>query len=161
MLLGPAHAPYSDWKILKTQLIRYNLLEHFVHFPEGLSFPAYHAYLRLCEAVLPLIHPSTPYFKSYLKYQITGAFSSAFIHRKPLLLHTAFADEEDLRDASLFYSTPRDLLSRLESLPSQSSLYQKPFWSDNSEELGRYFTICGGSLSHCLNQLIQAGKFSA
>ncbi|MCS6895843.1 MAG: hypothetical protein NZZ60_06830 [Bacteroidia bacterium] len=135
LLLGPAHASYSDWKTIKTQLLRYNLLEYFLYFPEGLSFPEYHAYLRLCEAILPLIHPGMPYFPKYLSYQITGGFSLAFIHRKPLLLHSAFAEEEDLRDASIFYSTPQELLSHLRDLP-QSHLYSKPFWNDESKTLG-------------------------
>ncbi|MCX8112524.1 MAG: hypothetical protein N3E49_04920 [Bacteroidia bacterium] len=135
LLLGPAEAPYSDWKTVAFHLRDRGILSYFQVFPQGLSFRDYHAYLRACDAVLPLIHPSTPYFKKYLQYQITGAFSSAFTHRKPLLLHSAFADEEDLRDASFFYSTPSELIELLHALPTKP-LYEKPFWEQSKQTLG-------------------------
>jgi hypothetical protein len=129
LLLGPAEAPYSDWPFLRRKLEETGLLPYFVSFPEGLDFATYHGYLRACEAVLPLIHPTTPYWKNYRSYQIAGAFSLAFTHKKPLLLHKTFADEPDLRDASWFYESPRDLLHILqqdkEALPS---LYQNSYW---------------------------------
>ncbi|MCS7152553.1 MAG: hypothetical protein N2253_08115 [Bacteroidia bacterium] len=135
LLLGPAEAAYSDWPRIQNELRRYGLLSAFKVFPQGLSFPAYHAYLRVCEGILPLIHPGIPYFSKYLRYQITGAFSLAFIHRKPLFLHEAFALEEDLQDAAFFYSSPSQLIELLRAYP-ECPLYQKQFWKESSLTLG-------------------------
>lgn len=134
LLLGPADAPHSDWTKISALLHTHKLARHFIAFPEGLDFPTYHAYLRACEAVLPLIHPGMPYFEKYQRYQITGAFSLAFTHRKPLIIHKSFAEEPDISDAAYFYETPTELLSLLDRLP-EKPLYQQPLWSATPEGL--------------------------
>ncbi len=140
LLLGPANARYSDWPSLHALLEESELGHHFVTFPEGLDFPSYHAYLRASEAILPLIHPTTPYWQAYLRSQITGAFSLAFTHRKPMLLHKAFATEADLADASLFYETTDELLSLLREGPiSRAALYQSERW--NPDQLTRAIEV--------------------
>lgn len=137
LLLGPAHAPYSDWPSLQARIQSYGLQAYFRVFPQGLDFPTYHSYLQRSDGILPLIHPSLPYWEKYRRYQITGAFSMAFTHRKPLLLHRAFLEEPEFQDTAWGYEKPTELFTYLEALPqlSQRPLYQLPLWEEGPEAL--------------------------
>ncbi|MCX7607045.1 MAG: hypothetical protein N2170_07275 [Bacteroidia bacterium] len=130
LLLGPARAPHSDWPFLQERIRRYGIEEYFLVFEEPLDFATYHGYLRVCEAVLPLIHPTIAYWEKYLKYQITGAFSLAFTHRKPLFLHRAFSSEREFMDTAFFYETPLSLIELIERGDSSGhfQLYQSEQW---------------------------------
>lgn len=134
-LLGPAEAPYSDWPRFQEKIHRYGLEAYFGHFPQGLDFFTYHAYLRACDAVLPLIHPETPYWRTYRRYQITGAFFMAFTHRKPLLLHEAFAEEREFQESALFYRTSGELIRCLERVSDglPRGFYTSSLWEPAEE----------------------------
>lgn len=137
LLLGPANAPYSDWPTLQARIHSYGLDPYFIAFSEGLDFPTYHSYLRHSEVILPLIHPSSPYWEKYRRYQITGAFSMAFTHRKPLLLHQDFLAEPEFQDCAWGYEKPTELLAYLEKLPQllTQPLYRLPLWEEGPEAL--------------------------
>lgn len=137
LLLGPAEAPHSDWPALQARLQSYGLQDYFLAFPHGLDFPTYHSYLQHSDAIVPLIHPSLPYWEKYRCYQITGAFSMAFTHRKPLLLHRAFLEEPEFQDTAWGYENPAELFAALEAFPQvfQRPLYQLPLWGEGAETL--------------------------
>ena len=134
ILLGPADEAYSDYADFYSQLRGRGWERLFVSFPGRVPFPEYHAYVRLSQAVLTLIHPHRyeQHWK-YLEEQISGAFPLAQAHRKPLLLHRSFAGEADLVECSYFYDTVEELGELLEGLGAGvlqgEDLYQGEWYS--------------------------------
>lgn len=74
-------------------------------FLRGFVDPAvFYAELAAADLVLPLIDPSTPLFRNYLTYQISGTFPLAVGFRKPMLMHEAFRALEEFRDYEVFHA---------------------------------------------------------
>ncbi len=121
VLLGPAVGTHSDYADFFSQIQRRGWEEVFISFSEIVPFPLYHAYVRMSQAVLALIHPSRfREHRVYLDSQISGAFPMAQAYRKPLFLHKSFAREAELEDCSYFYDTSDDLVRLLKSLAAGS-----------------------------------------
>ena len=121
ILLGPAAARHSDYADFFSRIQERGWEEIFISFSDIVPFPLYHAYLRMSQAVLALIHPNRyREHRDYLDSQISGAFPIAQAHRKPLFLHRSFAGEAELEDCSYFYDTSDDLVRLLKSLAAGS-----------------------------------------
>jgi hypothetical protein len=121
ILLGPAVGTHSDYADFFSRIQGRGWEEVFVSFSEIVPFPLYHAYVRMSQAVLALIHPNRyREHRVYLDSQISGAFPMAQAHRKPLFLHRSFAGEAELEDCSFFYDTSDDLVRLLKSLAAGS-----------------------------------------
>jgi len=120
-LLGPAAGRHSDYADFFSRIQERGWEEIFISFSDIVPFPLYHAYLRMSQAVLALIHPNRyREHRDYLDSQISGAFPMAQAHRKPLFLHRSFAGEAELEDCSYFYDTSDDLVRLLKSLAAGS-----------------------------------------
>jgi hypothetical protein len=121
ILLGPAAGRHSDYADFFSRIQERGWEEIFISFSDIVPFPLYHAYLRMSQAVLALIHPNRyREHRVYLDSQISGAFPIAQAHRKPLFLHGSFAGEAELEDCSYFYDTSDDLVRLLKSLAAGS-----------------------------------------
>ena len=121
ILLGPAVGTHSDYADFFSRIQGRGWEEVFVSFSEIVPFPLYHAYVRMSQAVLALIHPNRyREHRVYFDSQISGAFPMAQAHQKPLFLHRSFAGEAELEDCSYFYDTSDDLVRLLESLAAGS-----------------------------------------
>lgn len=121
ILLGPAAGRYSDYADFFSRIQESGWEEIFISFPDIVPFPLYHAYLKMSQAVLALIHPNRyREHRVYLDSQISGAFPMAQAHWKPLFLHRSFTGEAELEDCSYFYDTSDDLVRLLKSLAAGS-----------------------------------------
>ena len=121
ILLGPAAGRHSDYADFFSRIQESGWEEIFISFSGIVPFPLYHAYLRMSQAVLTLIHPNRyKEHRVYLDSQISGAFPIAQAHREPLFLHGSFAGEAELEDCSYFYDTSDDLVRLLKSLAAGS-----------------------------------------
>jgi hypothetical protein len=74
----------------------------------------FHSLMHQCDAVLPLLHPSTASFKLY-DNRITGAFNLAIGYGKTLILERSFENYPDFAGRSVFYRTDKlpELLNTL------------------------------------------------
>ncbi len=134
ILLGPAEGEHSDYADFYGQLREKGWESLFVSFAGIVPFPEYHAYVRMSQAMLALIHPHRyEQHREYLEEQISGSFPLAQAHRKPLLLHRSFAGEADLVGCSYFYETVAELVELLEGLGAgvlrAEGLYQGGWYS--------------------------------
>lgn len=104
------------------QLGRFKLFHAFI---ENRDF---HAYLAVCDYIMPLLMPD----QDYLKHKISGTFNLAFAHKKPLLCHTFLQNIPDLRENSLFFdqATFPKIISDIDrgNLKSPAS-YSDPKWN--------------------------------
>lgn len=127
------NAATKDGNSLKSGLKELSIEKDFVLFNGFVSDAVQHAYLAQCDAVMPLIHPEKGEQSIYLSGQISGNFNLAFGHRKPLLMHNAFADFDDFKQTALFYK-PADFADFLTTLPENlvalpAGLYQNEKWT--------------------------------
>ena len=87
------------------------LFDHFVPHEEC------HAWLARSSAVLPLVHPGLDDAEAFLHRKISGAFSAAWAHGLPLLLHDMFRLHPELGTGAQFYSDVPSLTEHLAALP--------------------------------------------
>ena len=114
------NAATKDGGLLHSRLAELGIADDFVLFDGFVSDAVQHTYLQQCDAVMPLIHPDIAERSIYLTGQISGNFNLAFGHKKPLLMHEAFATFEDFKQTSLFYKRA-GLTSLLQELPQKLS----------------------------------------
>lgn len=104
ILLG--RIPHDERKWLNQLFAEYPALtDHVTCFDCFVPVPLFHAYLAVCDAIMPLIHPSVPSFADYLHHKVTGAFNIAFAYRKPLILERSFRHVHDFQDPSTVFYT--------------------------------------------------------
>lgn len=101
VLLGKCHQ--EDWPAITRRIDAMGLRDQFTLFDRFVEQEEFRRHLARCDAVMPLIHPSTPNFANYRTVQISGSFNLAFAYRKPLLMHRAFDDAEDFQRTACFY----------------------------------------------------------
>jgi hypothetical protein len=142
VLLGPAVGTHSDYADFFSRIQGRGWEEVFVSFSEIVPFPLYHAYVRMSQAVLALIHPNRfREHRVYLDSQISGAFPIAQAHRKPLFLHKSFTGEAELESCSYFYGNSDDLVRLLRSLaagPLDAVHLYRRNWFSFEERLRRF-----------------------
>ncbi|MBK1438642.1 hypothetical protein JHJ32_01455 [Parapedobacter sp. ISTM3] len=103
ILLGRLSAGDRNW-IIKQLNDHPDLSAHIIYFEQFVPIATLHAYMRLCDAVMPLIHPCTQGFSDYLNHKISGAFNLAFAYRKPLIIEQSFSAIQDLCENAVFYA---------------------------------------------------------
>ena len=103
LLLGDDKHRDSDAERLK-EVIRSCKVEEYFVFTGYLSYPAYHAYLKQCDVIAPLIHPGTEGYRKYFFYQITGGYNLAFAYKKPLMMLSEFKRYADFEENAVFYT---------------------------------------------------------
>jgi hypothetical protein len=102
----------------------------------------FHAYLKACDYVMPLLRPN----KEYLNHKISGSFNLAFAYKKPLLCRAFFKDIPDLAANSLFFdkATFPKLISDLDSgNVTAPDTYADPNW-DYAFQQKRYLDFIKG-----------------
>ncbi|HET8736013.1 MAG TPA: hypothetical protein VFM69_05420 [Pricia sp.] len=87
----------------------------------------FHAYLKACDYIMPLLHTGQGYFK----YKISGAHNLAFAYKKPLICHTSYRHIPDLQENALFFdaATFPKLIGDIDSRTVKSpTTYTDPKW---------------------------------
>ena len=121
ILLGRCNHKYGNGEEVKLMIKEQQLEDHFIVFDQFIDNALFHAYLKLSDVVLPLIHEGSEGFKSYATAQISGAFNLAFAYQKPMLMHQYFNFITDFQVSSFFYS-PADLVALCLQLYANPSL---------------------------------------
>ncbi|WP_257666457.1 hypothetical protein [Parapedobacter tibetensis] len=131
ILLGNAKG--NDGDMIKQQANELGLQSSFILFDAFVPYELLHAYMQLADAVMPLIHPSTPGFVLYQHHKITGAFNMAFAFKKPLLMEASFRGIEDFKENAIFYDVQtlsEDIFTGTngQSANTDGTLYQSAKW---------------------------------
>ncbi len=134
LLLGNGAHAHGNGPELRQKIEVLGLESYFLFFNGYLDDALMHSYLRVSDAVMPLIHPINADMEKYLENQISGSFHRAFEYRKPLLMHRYFSRYQDFRETALFYDL--DKLQRfLTELSAEiagydpAEHYDNPKWS--------------------------------
>lgn len=132
LILGDDQHTHSNGKELKALIQESGVADYFL-FTGYLSYPDYHAWIKKCDIIAPLIHPGNESYEKYLIYQITGGYNLAFAYKKPLLMLQDFDKYEDFRENAVFY-TLGQLSESLEKLPQsiaalRPGMYRQPKWT--------------------------------
>lgn len=93
---GPAFRALVS-ELSEEQRSRYIFFESFV--PNDV----FDSYVRQCDALLPLVHPSNPELRKYVETKISGTYNLSVIHRKPMLCPESLRATGDMSDIALFY----------------------------------------------------------
>ena len=109
---------------LEATIKKLNLTKQIIFFKNFLDNQTFHSYLNLSDIVLPLIHPSAPWFNKYFKTQISGSYIMAFTYKIPLLCEKSFSVYEDFKDTSFFYEVD-NLIAKINQLASDKSHFTK------------------------------------
>lgn len=133
LLLGKSTHRDGNGKELKALIAQLGVKDRFVFWDGFMENGVFHAYLKQCDVIMPLIHPGNDGFDKYLIYQISGGYNLAFAYQKPLLMLKDFERYEDFRENAVFYELEQ-LGTVLSNLPEQvdrikNGLYQQPKWS--------------------------------
>lgn len=145
LLLGNARHRDSNGPELKKRVETAGIADHFLFFDSYVPNATLHAFMGVCDAVMPLIHPVNADMEKYLENQISGAFHLAFAYRKPLLMHDYFCRYQDFQETALFYALP-EFPAFLESMQERISSfhsdlrYANPKWrmAYQSERYNRF-----------------------
>lgn len=133
LLLGNSKHKHSNGAELKKLVEDSGVSDYFMFWDGFLENATFHAYLKKCDIVMPLIHPGNDGFQKYLVYQISGAYNLAFAYKKPLLMLSEFDGYTDFKENAIFY-TSGNLGEVLKNIPYsiraiQPQLYRDPKWS--------------------------------
>lgn len=133
LLLGNSRSRHANGDELKTLAQELNVTRYFVFWDSFVDNALFHAYLKVCDIVAPLIHPGNDGFMKYKIYQISGAYNMAFAYKKPLLMLEDFKTYKDFEENAIFYSLD-NLPSVLQNLPAsieklKPQMYRQPKWS--------------------------------
>jgi hypothetical protein len=111
----------EDGLTLRRMLADSNLQHQFILFDDFLNAGTFASYLRQCNVLLPLIHPTTGFFNSYKRYQVSGTYNLSFGFGIPLLMHEVLRGPEDFELSAFFYKDSRliPLLNRLTAHPDE------------------------------------------
>jgi hypothetical protein len=114
----------DDWQLVKRRIEDLGLADQFTLFKRFVEQEIFHRTLLHADAIMPLIHPSTPNFCLYRTLQTSGSFHLALAYRKPLLMHRAFDDVVDFQQAACFYAQ-EDLVPFLNRLAADRSALER------------------------------------
>lgn len=114
VLLGKC-ARHGDGLAFRELIRDRGIVQQFILFDDFLSTDMFVGYLKQCNVLLPLIHPSTHFFNHYKKHQVSGTYNLSFGFGIPLLLHESLKGPEDFASSAFFYKI-HDLCPLLERL---------------------------------------------
>lgn len=136
LILGKLDRNRPTGKKLYDHIEKSGQLGRFKIFQEFVPNPDFHAYLKNCDFVMPLLKTS----ESYLKYKISGAINLAFAYKKPLLCNQFFKANSDLKANAHFFDNT-SLAALIKEIDSGSienpAKYSDPKW-DYSFQQRRY-----------------------
>ncbi|MEI8280552.1 MAG: hypothetical protein WCG87_12390 [Bacteroidota bacterium] len=133
LLLGNGDHTHGNGTELRSLIEELGVSEHFIFWHGYMANDEFHARLKLCDAIMPLIHPINEDLKKYLNDQISGSYNLAFAYKKPLLMHRYFEKYADFQENALFYDMDNmgTVLAQFPILTEQQKghFYQNPKWS--------------------------------
>ncbi|WP_138956887.1 hypothetical protein [Thermophagus xiamenensis] len=94
-----------------------NLGDKFIWFEEFVPEKVFFNYMLNSDYLLPLIHPTTPSVKDYLKYKASGTFIQSVSYSIPMICHEVF-NEPYFNFPSLFYLSEKDFLDIVNNIKS-------------------------------------------
>ncbi|MDP1675346.1 MAG: hypothetical protein Q8L88_00660 [Bacteroidota bacterium] len=103
IVLGKCALSNGDGAEVRTIVRDLNLESQFQFFSDFIPRDTYLSYVRQCDFLLPLIHPSTSLYDIYGRWQISGAYNLGFGFAKPMLVHRALEHISDFRSTCYFY----------------------------------------------------------
>lgn len=108
ILLG--NASKFEGPILLNKIKELGKENNFLWFNQFVEQGLFDSYMESIDYLLPLIHPSTPSAKAYLKNKVSGTFIQSKTYSKPMLIHKMF--DQDYFDYDYYsYSSVDDLTS--------------------------------------------------
>lgn len=118
ILLG--NCSQGDGELIKKTIAEKKLQNAFILFKEYLAENDFHNWIKLADAIMPLIHPAGDR-NDYLSQNISGSFNFAFGYKIPMLMHEAFFNLQDFQTSSIFYNMDSlaSTLYKLEKKPGQ------------------------------------------
>jgi hypothetical protein len=132
-LLGNGSHSHGNGKELKQLIAKHGLDEYFVWWDGFMPNNVFHAYLKQCDAIMPLIHPINADLQKYIHDQISGSFNLAFAYHKPLVMYDFYKGYADFKENALFYGLDNmaEVIKRMpEELGQiQGKIYQSPKWA--------------------------------
>lgn len=133
LLLGNGYHEHGNGKDLLERIKALDIEDYFTFFNGFVPNELLHGYLKVCDAVMPLIHPINADMEKYLENQISGSFPLAFAYKKPLLLHDYYQRYQDFRETGIFYDL-ENLKEFFENLESElaafdQNRYCNPKWT--------------------------------
>lgn len=137
ILLGNIHKEDGEDFLKRLQAMPEEYQRHFVLFDKFVPNEVFDAYVRECDALLPLVHPGVGELGKYLSDKISGTYNLAVIHRKPMLCPATMRGYGDMQDVALFYGQEESVsLSQLLAQPDLSAtirdalLFQSTKWTE-------------------------------
>lgn len=105
----------GDGKAIVSRIERFGLADNVILFDSFVDNATFYSYIRLCDYIMPLVHPSKDLYAKYLVEKISGTYNIAFAYRKVMLCPSEMAAYEDFSDTSVFYEE-QDLCGFINSL---------------------------------------------
>lgn len=122
ILLGNGSHTHGNGAEIKTMAKELDIEKHFIFFDSFISNHVFYSYITESDIIMPLIHPETDGFENYLHYQVSGTYNLAFGFARPMLMHEAFINIEDLEKTSWFYKSAEEIPYKLEKLLNNHNL---------------------------------------
>lgn len=117
ILLGRYDHPHGDGAYIKEEIQALNVEENFQLWKEFVPVNEFHAYVKSCDYILPLIHEDDISGELY-SYQISGAFNLAMGYQKPMLIEEAMAEKFDFPRVILYEKSELIMVLKNQSLSS-------------------------------------------
>lgn len=124
LLLGKSDHPAGDGPALRALCASLGVADHFRFWEGFLDNRLFHAYIKVSDVVMPLIHPGNAGFEKYRTNQITGGYNLAFAYKKPLLMLDMFRQYADFRENAVFYELS-GLADALATLPEHTQVISR------------------------------------
>lgn len=123
---------------LRTEIENLSSGDQFLFWDGFIEPNTFHAYLRMSDYLLPLLHQATKAGERY-KDKITGLYNLGFSHGKRFIMEDFLSSFADFRSTALFYSSDDDLVEVLIKLakPDGVSPYTEDKFSFNFQ-CGKY-----------------------
>ncbi len=117
ILLGSAST------LVQEQINKMKDTSHLVYFDGRISQSVMDAYMKKCDAVLPLMHPEI-FKKKYGNERISGTYNLAYAYQKPMLMEKSVMDvNNDFKDISISYELD-DIIDTINYVSAQPEEYK-------------------------------------
>lgn len=120
----------SDGKEILARIKEYSLAGNVITFDSFVDSSLFYSYIKKCDYIMPLVHPSKETYVKYLTDKISGTYNIAFAYRKIMLCPKEMSAYEDFSDTSLFYdeSSVCGFINSLLPSPDNSRFYKLAKW---------------------------------
>ena len=120
----------ADGDSIVSRIREYDLAGNVILFDSFVDNTTFYSYIRECDYIMPLVHPSKEKYAKYVIEKISGTYNIAFAYKKIMLCPSEMAAYSDFSDTSLFYDE-RDLcgfVNSLSAVADTSTFYRLEKW---------------------------------